>query len=137
MLLKTIGLVFVVLAIIGVFLPLLPTTPFLLVASACFAKSSPALYQKLNNNKVFGPLIKNWNETRSIPKKGKVIALLSMMLAMCYSLWVLELWYLKVLVVVFILFPFVFVSRLPLTEELTEKLIDNKNGNLTKSQTKK
>lgn len=126
MLLKVIGLLFVLLAIIGVFLPLLPTTPFLLVASACFARSSPELYQKLNKNKVFGPLIQNWNATRSIPRKGKLIALLSMFLATIYSLWVLESVYLKVLLIVLIIGPFIFISRLPVSENLVYRINQNK-----------
>ncbi len=118
MLLKIIGIIFVVLATLGVFLPLLPTTPFLLVASVCFAKSSPKLYKQLNNNKVFGPLIRNWEETRSIPKKGKAIALVSMFVTMSYSMIILKPWYLKLLLIVLMIGPVIFIYRLPTTESL-------------------
>ncbi len=69
------GWVFVGLAALGVVLPLLPTTPFLLVAAACFARSSPRFYEWLLRNRVFGPLIRNWRETRSIPLRVKEVSI--------------------------------------------------------------
>jgi uncharacterized membrane protein YbaN (DUF454 family) len=68
------GLLCVGLAALGVFLPLLPTTPFLLVAAACFARSSPRFYRALLDNKVFGPLIRDWREHGAIPLRAKVLA---------------------------------------------------------------
>ena len=115
-LLKITGIFFVGLAGLGVVLPLLPTTPFLLVATACFAKSSPCFHQKLLNNKVFGPLITNWRETRSIPKKAKVIALLSVVLTMIYSSYFLENTYVKISFILFMMIPIIFIARLPLSE---------------------
>lgn len=115
-LLKITGIFFVGLAGLGVVLPLLPTTPFLLVATACFAKSSPRFHQKLLDNKVFGPLITNWRETRSIPKKAKVIALLSIILTMIYSSYFLENAYVKISFILFMMIPIIFIARLPLSE---------------------
>ena len=88
MLLKVVGLIFVGLAIIGAVLPLLPTTPFLLVAAACFAKTSPRMHKMLLDNKVFGPLIYHWETSRSIPQRAKVMALTSMVLASCWSCYI-------------------------------------------------
>jgi len=116
MLLKISGLFFVALAILGALLPLLPTTPFLLVAAACFAKSSPRLHAMLLQNKVFGPLIHHWQESRSIPKRGKIVALTSMILAGAWSCYVLQEYYLKGLVVILMLWPFIFVARLPISD---------------------
>lgn len=76
----TVGFGFVVLAIIGIALPVLPTTPFLLVAAACFAKSSKRCHKWLINNKLFGPIIHNWQQNRCIPKKAKSIAVLSIVI---------------------------------------------------------
>ena len=117
MILKIVGLFFVGLAIVGAVLPVLPTTPFLLVAATCFAKSSPTLYKKLSANKVFGPLIKNWQEHRAISLKSKRVALLSMVLAASWSCYVLEAWWLKLLVLILITGPFIFLWRLPLIEK--------------------
>ncbi|MDO6428110.1 YbaN family protein [Thalassotalea sp. 1_MG-2023] len=118
--LKVIGIFFVALAALGAVLPLLPTTPFLLVAAACFAKSSPRLYNMLLANKVFGPLIYHWQQSRSIPKKGKVIALASMLIAAAWSLYVLEYMWLKILTVLLICGPFIFIWRLPIAGKRIE-----------------
>lgn len=68
------GFVFVGLAGLGVVLPVVPTTPLLIVAAACFARSSPRFYRWLVTNRIFGPLILEWRTTRSIPLAAKVWA---------------------------------------------------------------
>lgn len=68
------GCLAVVLGILGIFLPLLPTTPFLLLAAACFFRSSPRLYNWLISHKRMGPYIRNFREHRAIPLKAKVIS---------------------------------------------------------------
>ncbi|MFD2168038.1 YbaN family protein [Thalassotalea euphylliae] len=114
---KLAGLFFVGLAALGAVLPVLPTTPFLLVAAACFAKSSPYLYQKLLDNRVFGPLIRDWQEYKAIPKRGKVIALMSIVLAVSWSCYVLNSWYWQLLVVALVTPSAIFIYRLPLSED--------------------
>jgi uncharacterized membrane protein YbaN (DUF454 family) len=114
--LKVTGIFFVGLAILGVVLPILPTTPFLLVAAACFAKSSPKMQRRLLANKTFGPLIHDWQKYRSIPKKAKRIALLTMVLSVCWSAFMLQSVMLTVLVIVLIIGPFIFIARLPLSK---------------------
>lgn len=113
LLLKIIGILFVGLAMLGVVLPILPTTPFLLVAAACFAKSSPQMQRRLLANKTFGPLIHDWQKYRSIPRKAKRIALLTMILSLCWSAFMLQNVMLIALVAALILGPFIFVLRLP------------------------
>lgn len=66
------GSLFLFLAFLGIFLPLLPTTPFLLLASACYVRSSEKLYEWLINNKLFGTYIENYTEGRGIPLRGKI-----------------------------------------------------------------
>ncbi|PKH85254.1 DUF454 domain-containing protein [Colwellia sp. Bg11-28] len=113
LILKVTGIFFVGLAILGVILPILPTTPFLLVAAACFAKSSPAMQRKLLANKTFGPLIHDWQKYRSIPRKAKRIALLTMILSVCWSAFMLQSVMLTALVVALVIGPFIFLLRLP------------------------
>jgi len=112
-LLKLTGIFFVGLAMLGVVLPILPTTPFLLVAAGCFAKSSPRLQKKLLANKTFGPLIHEWQKHRSIPRKAKRIALLTIILSVVWSAYLLKNTMLTVLVFVLVLGPFIFLWRLP------------------------
>ena len=69
----------------GIFIPLLPTTPFLLAAAACYARGSPRLYRWLLNNKIFGVYIKDWREGRGIPLKSKVVAIILLYLSVGYS----------------------------------------------------
>lgn len=113
---KITGLIFVGLAILGVVLPILPTTPFLLVAAACFAKSSPRLQKKLLANKTFGPLIHEWQQHRSIPRKAKRIALLTMILSVVWSAYLLKNIMLIVLVFALVIGPFIFLWRLPVSK---------------------
>jgi uncharacterized membrane protein YbaN (DUF454 family) len=87
LLLNLIGIIAVVLAVLGVFLPLLPTTPFLLLASACFVKSSPRLHRWLLNNPLFGEYLKNIQEKKGIPLKGKVITLLLLWTSLAFSIY--------------------------------------------------
>ncbi len=81
-LLLGIGWLAVGLAALGAFLPLLPTVPFLLVAAWAFARSSVRLHGWLYHNRMFGPLLRDWQEHGAIPLWAKVMAVLAMTLAM-------------------------------------------------------
>jgi hypothetical protein len=69
------GYVSLGLGIAGIFLPLVPTTPLVLVAAWCFARSSPRLHAALLANKRLGPPLRVWQEERAISRRGKVAAL--------------------------------------------------------------
>src|SRR3989338_4610917 len=66
------GTLFLLLGIIGIFMPILPTTPFLLLATGCYARSSRRFYNWLMNHPALGPLIVEWRTYRSIPWRGKL-----------------------------------------------------------------
>jgi len=68
------GLVFAAAGLIGAVLPLLPTTPFLILAATCFARSSPRLEARILNDPRFGPLVREWRERGAIPPKAKLFA---------------------------------------------------------------
>ncbi len=72
MLLTVSGTLSLFLGIIGIFLPILPTTPFLLLAAFCYAKSSEKFYYMLLNNRYLGNYIKNYREQKAVPLKIKI-----------------------------------------------------------------
>jgi uncharacterized membrane protein YbaN (DUF454 family) len=69
------GTVCLILGIIGIFLPLVPTTPFLLLSAAAYFKGSTRLYNRLLNQKHLGPYIRNFREHRAIPLRAKIYAI--------------------------------------------------------------
>ncbi len=77
---KIIGIISLIVGIIGAFLPLLPTTCFVLLSAWCFAKSSPEWHARLLNNKLFGQTIRDWETHRCISAKGKIMAISSMLI---------------------------------------------------------
>lgn len=74
------GTLFLLIGIIGIFTPILPTTPFLLLATGCYARSSRRFYNWLMNHPAFGPLIVEWRTYRSIPWRVKLVAVTTMTL---------------------------------------------------------
>ncbi len=79
------GTFFVGLGIIGIFLPLLPTIPFLLLAAACYARSSKRFYNWLLTNRWFGNYIRNYRERKGIPFKIKILSISFLWIAIGYS----------------------------------------------------
>jgi len=80
-LLLGVGWLFVVLGVAGALLPVLPTTPFILLAAACFARSSERFYAWLLDNRVFGPLIRDWRAHRAMPRRAKWVAITAIVVA--------------------------------------------------------
>jgi uncharacterized membrane protein YbaN (DUF454 family) len=70
------GSIFTVTGLIGVFVPILPTTPFLILAAACYLRSSDRLYRWLLSNRIFGRYLKNYLEKKGIPLGVKIFTLL-------------------------------------------------------------
>lgn len=73
------------LGVIGIFVPLLPTTPFLLLAAACYARGSKKFYDWLINHKVFGSYIRNIREGKGIPKRTKFSAISLLWITILFS----------------------------------------------------
>lgn len=82
------GTVSLVLGLIGVVLPGLPTTPFVLLAAACYAKASPRLHAWLIHHRFFGPMVRDWETHRSLTRRTKAIAIGSMLVMVGFSAWI-------------------------------------------------
>ena len=96
--LVTIGIVAVSVGMIGVFVPLLPTTPFLLLSAACFARSSERLYAWLIHHKWFGDYIRHYREHRAITRRVKIVALVLLWGVMGYtSFGIVTAWWVRAL----------------------------------------
>ena len=86
----TLGWLFVVLAIIGVLLPILPTTPFLILALALFSKSSPIFHIILLDNKWFGPTLRQWEQHKTLSRKIKYKATALIIMAFVISILIIK-----------------------------------------------
>ena len=95
-LLVTLGILSVVLGMVGVFVPVLPTTPFLLLAAGCFMRSSPRLYNWLIHHKWFGDYIRHYREHRAVTLKSKIIALVMLWGVIGYTAFgVIDNWWIR------------------------------------------
>lgn len=83
------GWVAIGLAVLGVILPGLPATPFVLLAAACFTRSSPRALRWLLEHKHLGPPLQDWLRDRRLPRKIRYFALASMASAIALSIWLL------------------------------------------------
>jgi uncharacterized membrane protein YbaN (DUF454 family) len=88
------GFVFLGLAILGLLLPVLPATPFVLLAAACFARASARFYKWLLDHRVFGPVVREWRHHRAIPYRVKLwaIAMMAASLGISIVLFVRPVW---------------------------------------------
>jgi len=80
------GTLFLIIGIIGIFIPLLPTTPFLLLAAACYIRGSKKFYNWLIKNKWLGEYIKNYQEGRGVPLNVKIITIIVLWLTIMISI---------------------------------------------------
>lgn len=117
--LTIIGFIFLGLAVLGAILPVMPTTCFVLLAAACFAKSSDRFYHWLLASKVFGPIIKHWQATRSMPKRAKIIAITSIVCSGAISILLVESIATQGLVAALLLIPVTIILRIPNSEDLS------------------
>ena len=110
-LLFILGVFSVGLGIAGAFLPLLPTTPFVLLAAWCFYKSSPKAHAWLQQQPLLGPALRDWQQRRAIKKKTKVLALSMMALSIMF-IWFKPIWVgLKITMTCLLIFVSVFILK--------------------------
>ena len=98
-------------AFLGI-LPIIPVTPFVLLAAACYSLSSPKFYGWLLNHKHFGPLIRNWRADRSIHIKHKILAITTIIVFSSFSIYFAPIIYVKIGVAVIVSLVIVYLLSL-------------------------
>lgn len=112
-LLIVLGWLFVIIGVIGIFLPILPTTPFLLLAASCFANSSEKFHSWLLNSPVFGVIIQDWQKHRYIKKRTKIWAMTVVVVTFAISIYVVPHPYASYFLITMLAVCLVVMYRLP------------------------
>ena len=120
--LRIAGVLSVALGVLGILVPLLPTTPFLLLAAGCFVRSSPKLYAWLMNHKWFGSYIRHYRVYKAIPLRAKIVVLALLWGTIGYAaIGVAKVWWLRTLLVAIAAAVTAHVLRL---KTLTPEMVD-------------
>ena len=96
----TAGTTCLVLGIIGIVLPILPTTPFLLLAAACYARSSERVYNWLLNNRILGTYIRNYREGKGMPIKLKIFTITLLWITILISVFFIQILWVRILLII-------------------------------------
>ncbi len=111
-----VGITALLLGILGIFLPILPTTPFILLAAACFARSSEKFHVFLLDNRITGPIIYEWCMHRSIPRRVKRWVYLMVALSFGSSIFIVSVAWLKLMLAVLAIVLTIFIWRIPVRD---------------------
>jgi uncharacterized protein len=114
-LLISVGCLSIALGVLGVILPLLPTTPFILLAAACFAKSSPRFHSWLLANRHLGPIVRQHQSGNGIPRRVLWRALAMLWASMSLSIWIIGQWWAVATLGVIGVGVTIYLCRLPTT----------------------
>lgn len=89
-----------ILGIFGIVLPILPTTPFLLLAAACYARSSEKAYNWMLNNKIFGKYIRNYQEGKGLPVKIRIFTIIFLWITITISIIFIQIFWVQILLII-------------------------------------
>ncbi|VUS34166.1 Inner membrane protein YbaN [Klebsiella pasteurii] len=116
-----IGWLSVALGMLGVFLPLLPTTPFILLAAWCFARSSPRFHHWLLYRSWFGGYLRHWQQYRAMPPGAKPRAVVMILLTFAISLWLVNLTWVRIFLLIVLACLLIFMWRIPVVDAKQQK----------------
>ncbi|STV84134.1 membrane protein [Klebsiella pneumoniae] len=126
--LTIIGWLAVALGTLGVFLPLLPTTPFILLAAWCFARSSPRFHQWLLYRSWFGGYLRHWQQYRAMPRGAKPRAIAMIVVTFAISLWLVKLTWVRIMLLVILACLLIFMWRIPVVDAKQQKALMRNNA---------
>ncbi|QIR05742.1 YbaN family protein [Salinivibrio costicola] len=115
---NSLGWLWVGLGTAGIFLPVLPTTPFLLLASGCFMRGSPRIANWLHAHPTFGPILTDWYQKRAISRKVKIRATVMILASFTFSIYIVSFVWLKVMLLICLIVLLCWFLRLPETESV-------------------
>ncbi len=101
------------LGVVGVALPLMPTTVFVLIAAFCFARSSERFHRWILSHRLFGPMVRNFREGRGLPRQARFRAVTLIWITMGVSMWVIHAWWAVALLSAIGISLTVYLYRLP------------------------
>ncbi|WP_428771619.1 YbaN family protein [Vibrio sp.] len=116
-----IGGLCICLGLLGILVPLLPTTPFLLLASGCFMRSSPRFHRWLHQHPTFGPILTNWHQHRALNAKVKRNARWMIVISFTFSILIVPFIWLKVTLFLFLIILLWWFNRIPVIEHLADQ----------------
>ncbi|MGL6259184.1 YbaN family protein [Vibrio sp. WXL103] len=119
------GSVCLILGALGVFLPLLPTTPFILLASACFMRGSQRVHDWMHRHPTFGPIIRNWHTHRGVSRRVKQRGAILIVISFCFSIIVVPKLWLKVMLIAMMSILLSWFLRLPVIESVADNQENN------------
>ncbi|WP_460753508.1 YbaN family protein [Marinomonas epiphytica] len=125
LLLLMLGWLSLITGFIGIFLPLLPTTPLVLLAAWCFSKSSERFHKWLMEHKFFGPIVRDWQSSDGIPRKSRNRAIIFMWCGMLISILVVSRFWATIGLICIGLCVTIHLMRMPLRTENEETNINN------------
>jgi uncharacterized membrane protein YbaN (DUF454 family) len=111
--LVVVGTVSLAIGVVGIVLPVLPTTPFLLVTAACYARASTRLYGWLLGQRALGPIIAEWRRSRSFPPGVKARALTAVLVTFAISIVLIDSLAIRFVLVVIAAMLLTFLYRIP------------------------
>ena len=115
--LKFTGFICITLGLIGIPLPVLPTTPFLILAAVCFSYSSEHFYNKVVNHPRFGAPVKDYLEGRGIPLKAKIVSITVLWLSILLSCWLVDKLFVQIFLPVLATYVTWFILREPNSDD--------------------
>ncbi|WP_017023982.1 DUF454 family protein [Vibrio rumoiensis] len=117
---NAVGGLALILGILGIFLPLLPTTPFLLLASACFMRSNEKFHHWIHHHPHLGPIINNWNTHKAVSSAMKKRGFILLTISFLFSFIMMPIWWMRLGVVAGFAVLFFFFYRLPVHDPVSD-----------------
>ncbi|SFM60425.1 YbaN family protein [Nitrosomonas communis] len=111
-----VGITALLVGVLGIFLPILPTTPFILLATACFARSSERLHDFLLSNRITGPIIYEWYKYRSVSRRVKRWVYFMIVLSFGSSILIVSSYWLKSMLILLLMILIFFIWRIPVRD---------------------